>query len=628
MVEVRGFLAVDPDVVQRVGDDREVAQPEEVHLQQSESLAGRVVELGDDGAVLGALHDGDDVGERVGGHDHRAGVDTPLPGQPLQAPRHVDDVVDLGVLLVVLAELGGLRVTLVLRVEDPLDGDVLSHDRGREGLRELFADLEVAAQDARGVLERLFRLDPPEGDDLGDAVLTVLALDVVDDLVAPALVEVHVEVGHRDALGVEEAFEDQTVLQGVQLRDAHRVGDHRPGTRPAPGSHADPVLLGPVDVVGDREEVAGEAHLDDDAFLVLGLPAHLLGHATGETLGEAELDLLDEPRSLVLPGGHREVGHVVRPLRGRREVHLATLGDVQGRITGLGQVLPDLPHLLGGADVVPGAVELETVRVIHPRPGVDAQQGVLDVAVLLLDVVAVVGGHQGRVHELRQAQEVGTGASFELDAVVHDLDVEVLGPEDVPQLGRLPHGLVPLPQTHARLDGPRGAAGEDDEPLVIALQQFLVRAGPLAELPVGRGLGTEPEEVEHPLGGVCQEGQVVVGAPGGDVVGTLPRLTPGDLVAVEARGPRCHVGLEPDDRLDTGLLGGRVELVGPEEVPVVRDPDRRLAEPCRFLDHSGDLGRPVEHGVLGVVVEVDESVALGHAFDPSGGRGPGPLGPW
>ena len=64
VVDVQGGFAVGDDVVQGVGDDREVAQPQEVHLEQPQVLAGGVVELGDDGAVLETLHHGDDVGQR------------------------------------------------------------------------------------------------------------------------------------------------------------------------------------------------------------------------------------------------------------------------------------------------------------------------------------------------------------------------------------------------------------------------------------------------------------------------------------------------------------------------------------------------------------------------------------
>ena len=61
----------------------------------------------------------------------------------------------------------------------------------------------------------------------------VLLLHVVDDAVAVVLAEVDVEVGHRHALRVEEALEQQVVAQRIEVGDAERVGDQRAGARAA-----------------------------------------------------------------------------------------------------------------------------------------------------------------------------------------------------------------------------------------------------------------------------------------------------------------------------------------------------------------------------------------------------------
>src|SRR5699024_9876636 len=63
----------------------------------------------------------------------------------------------------------------------------------------------------------------PEGDDLGHVVRAVLPVDVVDDLLAALVAEVHVEVGHTDPLGVQKALEDQVVADGVDVGDADAV---------------------------------------------------------------------------------------------------------------------------------------------------------------------------------------------------------------------------------------------------------------------------------------------------------------------------------------------------------------------------------------------------------------------
>ena len=148
------------------------------------------------------------------------------------------------------------------------------------------------AHDPGGVLDRLLGLDGAVGDDLGDPLLAVLLGDVADDLAAAALVEVHVEVGHRRALGVEEPLEDQVVHDRVEVGDPHGVGAHRAGAGPTAGADPDAVVLGPVDEVGDDEEVAAVALLEDD----VGLVAPPLRAYAGTPLGVA----VRRPRSTSL----------------------------------------------------------------------------------------------------------------------------------------------------------------------------------------------------------------------------------------------------------------------------------------------------------------------------------------
>ena len=68
-----------------------------------------------------------------------------------------------------------------------------------------------------------------EGYHVGDMVGPVVLLDVLDDPIAAFVVEVHVDIRHRDALGVEETLEQEVVLDGVQVCDAQTVGNARSG---------------------------------------------------------------------------------------------------------------------------------------------------------------------------------------------------------------------------------------------------------------------------------------------------------------------------------------------------------------------------------------------------------------
>ena len=103
---------------------------------------------------------------------------------------------------------------------------------------------------AGGVAERLghvaHRRAGPVRDDVGDlggVVAAVLAVDVLDDLLAAVALDVDVDVGRAVALGRQEALEQQAERHGVGGGDAEGVADGRVG-RAAPALAEDVLLAG------------------------------------------------------------------------------------------------------------------------------------------------------------------------------------------------------------------------------------------------------------------------------------------------------------------------------------------------------------------------------------------------
>ena len=102
-VDVERRVLGGADHLDRVRDHVEVAQPEEVHLQQAEVLDAVHLVLRDDRrrlrvlARLGLALDREVVGERLLGDDDRGGVDAVLAAQTLEAQGHVDDLLHVGV---------------------------------------------------------------------------------------------------------------------------------------------------------------------------------------------------------------------------------------------------------------------------------------------------------------------------------------------------------------------------------------------------------------------------------------------------------------------------------------------------------------------------------------------------
>ena len=261
------------DDVQRVLDDVEVAQAEEVHLQQAELLDRLHRELRDELVValpvavavararVGEL-ERDDVRERLARDHDRRGVDRGVADDPLEAARDVDDLLRRAVRVVGAAQ-------RLARLEAVVERRRAALLRVRDELREAVADAVVVAEHAGGVARGRAREHPAEGDDLRDRVAAVLLGHVAHHAVAAADGEVDVDVRHRHALGVEEALEQQVVAQRVDVGDPQAVGDDRAGGAAAARADGDAVVLRPLDEVPDDQEVGVEAHPVDDAELHL-----------------------------------------------------------------------------------------------------------------------------------------------------------------------------------------------------------------------------------------------------------------------------------------------------------------------------------------------------------------------
>ena len=255
-----------------LGQGRQRLEAEEVELHEARLLHPFHVELGDRHVGARIAVERHEFGQRPVADDDAGGVRRGVAVEAFELQRDVEHAADTRVLLA-----GILEARLVLdrlRQRDRIGG-VLRHE-----LAEL-VDLPIGHfQHAPDVAHHAARLQRAEGDDLRDAVGAVFLLDVADHLVAPLLAEIDVEVRHRDALGIEEALEQQAEADRIEIGDGQRPGDERARARTAARTDRDVLVLRPFDEVGDDQEVARELHPLDDAELeVQPLGVVVLGQA-------------------------------------------------------------------------------------------------------------------------------------------------------------------------------------------------------------------------------------------------------------------------------------------------------------------------------------------------------------
>ncbi len=107
-----------------------------------------------------------------------------------------------------------------------------------------------------------------QGGDHRRAVRTEEPVDMLEHLVPAAWTEVEVDVGPIPAVGVQEAFEGQSVAQGIGLGQPQAVGDQAVGGRAATDG-GDVALPREACDALDQEEVGREAELFDGGELVV-----------------------------------------------------------------------------------------------------------------------------------------------------------------------------------------------------------------------------------------------------------------------------------------------------------------------------------------------------------------------
>ena len=414
-----------PHVLERDRQDGERGQAQEVELDQADGLDIVLVELADHrvGRTARRIKRAE-VGELARRDQHPARMHADVARQALERACQLDE---LTVLLVGLHRLAKRGLVLERAVQRPGVGRVV-----RDQLRELVALGVGHVEHAAGVAHHGLRAQGAEGGDLAHGLGAVLALDVVDHAVALVLAEVDVEVGHRHALGVQEALEQQVVVQRVEVGDAQAVGHQRARARAAPRTHRDTVVLGPVDEVRDDQEVAREAHLGDGREFEIeprgvaraGLVAR---RGLGVERGQAPLQPGQRQLARIVVEAHALGRGKERQLRlAKHELEVAAARDLNGIGQRHRHVGEELGHLRAGLEVLLRGVVPGAARVGQGVALGDAHARLVRGVVAGREKLDRVRGHHRQLEFDRQRQGGTAGGLVAWTASA--LELEVVAP--------------------------------------------------------------------------------------------------------------------------------------------------------------------------------------------------------
>ncbi len=201
----------------------------------------------------------------------------------------------------------------------------------------------------------------------------------------------------------------------------------------------------------------------------------------------------------------------------------------------------------------------------------------------------IVCRHQGHPCIACKAHDVAHHYGVLLQPVILKFQEKVALSEQVlvPIRKALRHVVLAL--HHCFVDVALQARGAADQPLCMLRKQILVDARLVVE-PFRVGGGNQLHQIPVTLLGFGQQQQVVIAIP----FFPLAHLA------------RSNVHLAADNRPDAFCLGGIVELHRAKQIPVIAHRDGRHLHLRSGINQRGDIGGPIQHGVVGVAVQVNE----------------------
>ena len=291
-------------------------------------------------------------------------------------------------------------------------------------------------------------------------------------------------------------------------------------------------------------------------------------------------------------------------VRNMFDLDVAAGGDVESPSERVRNFAEDLGHLLSGFEIELVCGELHAMRIAHGLAGLNAEQELLGVGILVMQVVTIVGGDEGNARFLGEAEQIPVDTYLDGQALVLDFEEEVALAEDVAEAVGIFAGLVEFFFDHAFGHGTTQTGGKGDEPFAVLAEEFIVDAGLVVEA-FQETSGDEFDQIAVAFEGFAEKNEVIGATSAGLEVVAVLGDGPGLLSPFEAAA-LGNVDFTADDRLDVAL-GGLIEEIGSgKEVAMVGDGHSGHFLPGGFVEKFGSFARAVKKTVIGVNVQVNE----------------------
>src|SRR5947209_643142 len=146
-----------------------------------------------------------------------------------------------------------------------IEGDIeLIRNHARDAVRIAITHPHHASD----IAHYAFRLQFAESDNLSDATLAVFLPHVFEDFSTARFAKIDIDVRRRHPIRIEKAFEEQPVLQRIDIGDPEHISDERSRGRSAARTNRNSAPFGEVNEIPNNQDVTDEAGLLEHAQFV------------------------------------------------------------------------------------------------------------------------------------------------------------------------------------------------------------------------------------------------------------------------------------------------------------------------------------------------------------------------
>ena len=286
------------------------------------------------------------------------------------------------------------------------------------------------------------------------------------------------------------------------------------------------------------------------------------------------------------------------------DLDVAASGDIDGAGDGFGNFAKDLGHFLSGLEIELVGGELHAMRVAHGLAGLDAEQDFLSVSVVVVEIVAIVGGDEGDAGFFGETNELRVDALFDGEALILNLEEEIAFAEDVAEAVGVFAGLVEFVVDDTFGDGAAETGAESDEAFGMFAEEIVIDARLVVEAFEEAG-GNELDEIVIALEILAEKDEVIAAACAGFEIVAIFGGGAGFFAAVVAAA-LGDVDFATDDGLDVALAGFIEEIGGGEEVAVVGDGHGGHFLARGLVEKLGGFAGSVQEAEIGVDVQMNK----------------------